>query len=181
MTFATAFLASALVVPSLPPPEYDDCEVATNCVFDASRQDAKSFSVQIELDAAPSNCVAVVFGRDVDGDGLLSRHEEAMAVGYDCGAWKVVDLATGDVYSCDGVLGIVSFEWKLTLNGNRTPRTLAASVNGQPAFTQMRETPPSFLFDPAWNAAKVIRRGQADPTLRVVCSVDNDPVIIYLR
>ena len=41
MTFATVFLATALFVPSMPPPEYDDCEVVANCVFDASRNDAK--------------------------------------------------------------------------------------------------------------------------------------------
>ena len=58
MTLATAFFAAALVVPLLPPPEHDDCEVVTNCVFDASRRDAKVFSVRIELDAAPSNGVA---------------------------------------------------------------------------------------------------------------------------
>ena len=44
MTLATTFLATALVVPSMPPPEYDDCEVVTNCVFDASRGDAKMFA-----------------------------------------------------------------------------------------------------------------------------------------
>ena len=69
MTFTTAFIAAALVVPSMPPPEYDDCEVITNCVFDASRGDAKMFAVQIELDATSSNGVEVVFGRDADGDG----------------------------------------------------------------------------------------------------------------
>ena len=41
MTLVSAFLAAALVVPSLPPPEHDDCEVVTNCVFDVSRRDAK--------------------------------------------------------------------------------------------------------------------------------------------
>ena len=55
MTLATTLLAAALAVPSMPPPEYDDCEVVTNCVFDASRQDAKEFAVRIELDATPSN------------------------------------------------------------------------------------------------------------------------------
>ena len=29
MTFTIAFLAASLVVPSMPPPEYDDCEVVT--------------------------------------------------------------------------------------------------------------------------------------------------------
>ena len=48
MTFATTVLAAALAVSSMPPPEYDDCEVVTNCVFVASRQDAKMFSVQME-------------------------------------------------------------------------------------------------------------------------------------
>ena len=62
MTFTTAFLAATLVMPSMPPPEYDDCEVVTNCVFDASRGDAKMFALKIELDATSSNGVEVVFG-----------------------------------------------------------------------------------------------------------------------
>ena len=80
MTLAATLLAAALVVPSMPPPEFDDYEVITNCVFDASRQDAKEFAVRIELDATPSNGVEVVFGRDADGDGILSRTEETMSV-----------------------------------------------------------------------------------------------------
>ena len=105
MTLATTFLAAVLVVPLMPPPEYDDCEVLTNCVFDVSRQDAKVFSIQIELDATPSNCVEVVFGHDADGDGVLSRAEEKLSVGYDCGEWKGVNLITGDIFSSSGVSG----------------------------------------------------------------------------
>ena len=71
MTLATTLLAAALFVPSMPPSEYDDCEVVTNCVFDASREDAKEFAIRIELDATPSNGVEVVFGRDADGDGSV--------------------------------------------------------------------------------------------------------------
>ncbi len=67
-------------------------------MFDASRDGAKKFSVQIELDATPSNGVEVVFGRDVDGDGILSRTEEEMTVGYCCGEWKVVNLVTHGVF-----------------------------------------------------------------------------------
>ena len=180
MTFTTAFLAAALVVPSMPPPEYDDCEVITNCVFNASRGDAKMFAVQIELDATPSNGVVVVFGRDADGDGILSRMEETMSVGCDCGEWKVVNLTTGDTFSNAGVSGHVALNWKLRLNGNRTLRSITATTNGQPVFTQLA-TPPLFLFDPTWNAAKIIRRGQSDPNLRVECSVDNEPLVMYIR
>ena len=181
MTLATTFLAAALVVPSMPPPEYDDCEVVTNCMFDASRCDAKVFSVQIELDATPSNGVSVVFGHDVDGDGILSRLEETMDIGYDCGEWKVVNLVTGDKFTCDGTTGRAALDWKLRLNANRSPRSLAATVNGQPTFPQLCQSPQQFLFDPTWNAAKVIRRGQSDPNLQVACSVDNIPLVIRLR
>ena len=181
MTFTTAFIAAALVVPSMPPPEYDDCEVVTNCVFDASRGDAKMFAVQIELDATPSNGVEVVFGRDADGDGLLSRTEETMSVGYDCGEWKVVNLVSGDKFSSAGTSGRTALDWKLRLNGDRTPRSLAASVNGQTTFTPLYQSPPPFLFDSTWNAAKIIQRGQSDPNLQVVCSVDNIPLVIRLR
>ena len=180
MTLTTTFLAAALVMPSMPPPEYDDCEVVTNCVFDASRVDAKEFAVRIELEATPSNGVEVVFGRDANGDGLLSRAEETMSVGYDCGEWKVMNIVTGDKFSCSGTSGRNALDWKLRLNRNRTPRSLTVTVNGQLTFTQL-STPPPFLFDPTWNAAKIIRRGQSDPNLRVECSVDNIPLVIRLR
>ena len=180
MTLATTFLAVALVVPPMSPPEYDDCEVVTNCVFDASRVDAKEFAVRIELEATPSNGVEVVFGRDANGDGLLSRAEETMSVGYDCGEWKVMNIVTGDKFSCSGTSGRNALDWKLRLNGNRTPRSLAVTMDGQSAFTQL-VTPPPFLFDSKWNAAKIIRRGQTDPNLRVECAVDNIPLVIRLR
>ena len=180
MILATTFLAAALIVPSMPSPVYDDCEVVTNCVFDASRNDAKEFAVRIELDATPSNGVAVVFGRDADGDGILSRTEETMSIGYGCGEWMVANLVTGDKFSSAGTSGRTALDWKLRLNGNRTPRSLAATVNGQPTFTQLA-TPPSFLFDPTWNAAKIIRRGQINPNLHVECSVDNVPLFIRIR
>ena len=165
-------LAAALAVPSLPAPEYDDCEVITNCVFDASRRDARIVSIRMEIDAAPSTGVEVVFGRDTDNDGILSRTEEALVVGYDCGEWKVVDCATGDETTCTGPSGRVVFDWKLRL---------AATVNGQPAFAQFGPSPSSFLFNPAWNAVKVVRRGPDDPHPNILCSVDNDPFILYFK
>ena len=136
--------------------------------------------MQIDLDATPSNGVEVVFGRDADGDGVLSRTEETVSVGYDCGEWKVVNLVTGDKFACDGASGRVALDWRLRLNTDRTPRSLAATVNGQPTLTQLT-TPPPFLFNPVWNAAKIIRRGQSDPNLRVECSVNNIPLFIRIR
>ena len=103
-----------------------------------------------------------------------------MTIGFDCGEWKVVNLVTGDKFACAGAAGRTVLDCELRRNGNRTPRSLAATVNGQPTFTQLA-TPPPFLFDPTWNAAKIIRRGQSDPNLLVECSVDNIPLFIRIR
>ena len=129
MTLATTFLAVSLVVPPMSPPEYDDCEVITNCVLDASRGDAKMFAVQIELDATSSNGVEAVFGRDADGDGRLSRTEAEMSVGYCCGEWKVANLVTGDKFSSAGTSGRTALDWKLRLQWESN--TALACRNGE--------------------------------------------------
>ena len=121
MTLTTMFLAAALFVPSMPPPEFADCEVVTNCVFDVSRGDAKMFAVKIELDATSSNGVEVVFGRDADGDGRLSRTEEEMSVGYCCDEWQVVNPVTGDTFSCAGTFGRTALDWKLRRQDGISP------------------------------------------------------------
>ncbi len=181
MIVASMLVAAALVVSTMPAPEHDDCEVVTNCVFDASRQDGRMFSISMELDASPSNGVEVVFGCDADGDGILSRTEEALAVGYDCGEWKMVECATGAETTCAGTPGRVTLDWKLRLDSDRIPRSLAATANGQAIFSQLCQSPPAFLFNPAWNAAKIVRRGQINPNPNVVCLVNNDPIVINIR
>ena len=150
-------------------------------MFDASRHDGRIFSIRMEIDAASSNGVEVIFGSDENGDGILSRTEAALAVGYDCGDWKVEDVATGTATLCAGSAGHAVFDWKLRLGGDRLPLSLAAAVNGAPVFVPLGLSPPRFLFDPAWNAAKIVRRGQFDPHPRIVCSVDNDPIILFIR
>ena len=181
VTVAIPILATALVVPTMPVPEHDDCEVVTNCVFDAPRHDARIFSIRMEINTTPSNGVEVVFGRDVDNDGILSRTEEALIVGYDCGEWKVVDCTTGDETTCAGPSGRTVFDWKLRLGSDGAPRSLAATVNGLPTFSQFVPSPASALFDRKWNAAKVVRRGPNDPHPNILCSVDNDPLFLYVR
>jgi len=75
-----------------------------------------------------------------------------------------------------------ALDWKLRLDADLSPRSLSATLNGQPMFMQLCQMPPPFLFNPRWNAAKIIRRGQSDPNPRVKCSVDdNIPLSIRIR
>ena len=107
-SLASIFLATTFAINTMPETAHDDTEVVTNHSFTAMRSDSRVFSFMLELDATPSNNVEVAFGRDADGDGVLSRFEATMRVGWDCGVWEIVDCATGDVFSEPGSPGPVS-------------------------------------------------------------------------
>ena len=87
---AGAFAAS-FAVPATPEAAWDDTGTATNAPLPAARADSRVFAFALGLDATASNCVEVAFGRDADLDGVLSRREADLIVGWDCGEWKVAE------------------------------------------------------------------------------------------
>lgn len=178
---ASIFLASALSIPPLPPAEYDDTEVAANVPLPAVSADSRVFSFRLELNATPSNNVSIAFGRDADMDGLLSRSEEALAIAWDCGAWKVLDCVTGDEIVEQGVPGQCSMEWRLYAVPGGSPRSLSVSAGDVPLFVALWRNPPDFLFDAGWNTLKVVCRGQDSPVPRIDCSAENTPMTIHVR
>ena len=173
--------AVALSFPALPPAEYDDTEVVTNVALPAVRADSSIFAFHLELDATPSNNVSLVFGRDANEDGVLSRAEESLLVGWDCGAWKVVDCATGEEIAEQGVAGHVTLDWRLFAASGITPRSLEVSAGGVPAFAALAANPPRFIFDAGWDTAKVVCRGLDAPSPQVDCAADNIPLLIRIR
>ena len=181
MSAITLLLAAALSVPALPPAEYDDTEAVTNVALPSLRADSRVFSFRLELDATPSNNVSLVFGRDANEDGVLSRAEEAMLVGWDCGEWKVVNCATGEEIVEQGAAGHVTLDWRLFAASGITPRSLEVSSGGVPAFAALAANPPRFLFDAGWDTAKVVCRGLDAPNPQIDCAADNFPLLIRIR
>ena len=179
--FASLLLAAALAFPTLPPAEYADTEVVTNVALPAVRADPRVFAFRLELDATPSNNVSIVFGRDADMDGVLAQSEEALAVGWDCGAWKVVDCASGEETTEQGASGRTELDWRLLAVPGAAPRSLAVSVGVEPAFAALAANPPRFLFDAGWNTVKVVCRGLDAPNPRIDCSVESMPMSIRVR
>ena len=178
---AIAFGEAALSIPPLPSAEYDDTEVVTNAALPAVGADARLFSFRLELDATPSNCVSLVFGRDADSDGVLSRAEESLLVGWNCGTWQVVDCATGETVVEPGASGWTALEWRLFAVPGLVPRSLEASVGGIPVFAALAANPPRFLFDPGWDTVKVVCRGLDAPNAQIDCSTENTPLTIRIR
>lgn len=132
LTFlAFAFSASALagawvVVPSLPEPARPDAEVETNVVFLTEAVADNKWMLTIERDAAVSNSVEVVFGRDVDEDGVLGVEEGELCVGWDCGEWFWRDRRSSTACRVEGTAQ--RLDMTLYLNRDREAKSLASSV-----------------------------------------------------
>ena len=138
--------------PMLPPSVWADTEASTNLVFDAGAAEDNKFTLTISLaNAATNNCVEVAFGIDADGDGTLAPEESELAVGWDCGEWRLRDFRSGTVLQGTGAAATLTLAIDLA-GADRSARSMEGNVfAGIPA--------PTF-FNPAWNRARVTVRGE---------------------
>ena len=88
-------------VSALPSSAFADTEASTNFTFAVGEGLNRRLVFSLELQASPTNNVEVAIGYDVDGDGLLSLDEAALAIGYDCGEWFVRSTAKDAVTYSD--------------------------------------------------------------------------------
>ena len=140
-----------VVVPQLPTPERPLAEVETNVVFSTGAATDNKWTLTIERDAATSNSVEVVFGRDANEDGVLGIEEGELSVGWDCGEWFWRDRRANAGGEVSDACGARRLDWTVRLNGERQARSVAGNVfDGG--------LPPT-CFSAAWNMARVVSRG----------------------
>ena len=167
---ALAVHASArLAVPSLPEAVRPLAEVETNVVFSTGAPTDNKWTLTIERDAAVSNSVEVVFGRDANEDGVLGVEEGELCVGWDCGEWYWRDRRANTACRVEGTAQ--RLDVTLYLNRDREAKSLASSVF--PAVVS-----PT-CFNPDWNLARVVSRG-AEP-VRVDSKVSIDALKLRIR
>ena len=167
---ALAVHASArLVVSSLPEAVRPLAEVETNVVFSTGAAADNKWTLTIERDAAVSNSVEVVFGRDANEDGVLGVEEGEYCVGWDCGEWFWRDRRANTACRVEGTAQ--RLDMTLYLNRDREAKSLASSVF--PAVVS-----PT-CFNPDWNLARVVSRGAE--TVHVESKVSTDALKLRIR
>ena len=167
---ALAVHASArLVVPSLPEAVRPFAEVETNVVFSTGAAADNKWTLTIERDAAVSNSVEVVFGRDANEDGVLGIEEGELCVGWDCGEWFWRDRRANTACRVEGTAQ--RLEMVIYLSRDRVAKSLASSVF--PAVVS-----PT-CFNPDWNLARVVSRG-AEP-VRVESKISINALKLKIR
>ena len=167
---ALAVHASArIVVPSLPEAVRPLAEVETNVVFSTGAAADNKWTLTIERDAAVSNSLEVVFGRDANEDGVLGAEEGELCVGWDCGEWFWRDRRANT--TCRVVGTTQRLDVTLYLTRDREAKSLASSV-----FPSV--VSPT-CFNPDWNLARVVSRGAE--SVRVDSKVSIDALKLRIR
>jgi len=168
--FSVSALAGARVaVSSLPEAVRPDAEVETNVVFSTGAATDNKWTLTIERDAAASNSIDVVFGCDVNADGVLGIEEGELCVGWDCGEWFWRDRRAGTACRIAGTAQRLDIT--LYLDRDRAAKSLASSVF--PAVV------PPTCFNPDWNLARIVSRGAE--TVHVESKVAIDALKLRIR
>ena len=165
----SAFAGARVVVSSLPEAVRPFAEVETNVVFSTGAAADNKWALTIERDAAVSNSVEVVFGRDANEDGVLGVEEGELCVGWDCGEWFWRDRRSNT--ACRVVGTTQRLDMVLYLTRDREAKSLASSV-----FPSV--VSPT-CFNPDWNLARVVSRGAE--SVRVDSKVSIDALKLRIR
>ena len=158
-----------LAVPLLPESARPLAEVETNVVFSTGAAADNKWILTIVRDAAVSNSVEVVFGRDADEDDVLGVEEGELCVGWDCGEWFWRDRRSSTACRVEGTAQ--RLDMTLYLNRGREAKSLASSVF--PAVVS-----PT-CFNPDWNLARVVSRGAE--TVHVESKISIDALKLRIR
>ena len=166
----------------LPRGEYADTEATTNVPFAFGPQGAKHFKFDLCLAGTPSNNVQLAFGRDADLDGALSACETDMAFAWDCGGWRIVNGATGEVLSSAAATtnGVKRLSWELLLRRG-SPSRLAVTENGVALFADLADSPMPWFHSMDWDILRLTVRGADTPSEDVRVGVEISGYSIKLR
>ena len=165
----SSFAGPRVVVSQMPEPVRALAEVETNVVFSTGAATDNKWTLTIERDAAASNSVEVVFGRDANEDGILGIEEGELCVGWDCGEWFWRDRRANAACRVEGTAR--RLDMTLYLNRDRSAKSLESSV-----FPPV-VSPTCFNLD--WNLARVVSRGAE--TIRVESKISINALTLRIR
>ena len=176
----SAFARTFNVSPS-PVSPYADTEVTTNISFNAQRIDIKELGLNIYFGLGSTNAIQVAFGRDEDGNGILSFSETDAVYGYRNGKSVIEDVKNAVRYEEVPADGSRNFNIKMRMKKDYTPKEFSASVGTSQIFTDFSSDVPSWLYRPDWNLMRVTRRGAGAPADWLSCDIKYSHFYIIVR
>lgn len=189
---ASSALAGVVQPAALPPYTHIDTEVSTNfpCAF--GNKALEKYSVETSFFATPSNCVEIAFGRDADGDLILSPDEADLSFGRDCGRWVLrgPNASFSQVADDSGSREEVSLRFEVDVKGQHPERCII-SLDGDKVelpsrsagADSSRSAPvlPRWFFNPDWNMVRITTRGIDAASERIRLETSFNALVIRVR
>ena len=174
----SAFAGRNIVVPAFPTSFFADTEVSTNIVLHGCRTDTWKVDLHIQLAGTPTNDLEVVFGRDVNTNGVLDVD------GWRAGRYFVENVRAWERIESEAatnaLCGVVDVQ--LRNDAQTVPRRFTATCGGVAAFPELATMPPpAWLFREEWDMVRVTRRGAGVPSEWVRCDIEYASFAIRLR
>ena len=172
--------ALRVVVPPQPLSPYADTEVSTNIAINRARSDVRELKMLFSFEGVASNCIQVAFGRDADGDGVLSFGETDAVYGWRNGRHFAEDVRRGErMESPDEAAGAFNVLMRMTRESR--PKTFAATNDTGAAVLTNLSASMTWLYRPEWDLMRVTRRGPGIPAEWFVGEIRYDQFIMTIR
>ena len=163
-------------------PECASTEVSTNVAFNGVLKDVREVRMLFMFEGVPSNCVQVAFGRDADGDGVLSFDETDAVYGWRNGRYFAEDVKAGvRTEEAEAAMGR-ALSVRIRMTKESLPAHFAASNGaGAAVFASLASPVPEWIYRPEWNLMRVTRRGPGVPAECFLCDIKYGEFILIMR
>jgi len=184
LAFVIRVTAQTIVVSPESVLEFADTEVSTNIAIRVSDAQAQEIGMSFALHGASvSNCLQVAFGRDVDGDGILSVNESETLFGWRNGRYFAENMPSGvrveEESSDGGTSRVFTVGFRLS-KGRGLRHFTATNETGVAVFTNFSASARGWLYSPEWNMMRVTRRGPGVPDEWFTCDIRSHAFVIRL-
>ena len=175
--------ALARPLPQLPAPEFADTEVTACHPLDQAMPSVCGLKFALSFRGTASNNVEIAFGRDDDGDGVLSFGESDVRIGWDCGRYFIERVPTGARFEepSVGTNGAKrTLHWDCALK-HRVMRGLSVSNEVGRVFTTVTSDPPNWHYDANWDTLRLTARGPDATGERFDVEVSTTGIAVIFR
>ena len=163
-------------------PECVSTEVSTNIPFNAVRSDVREVRMHFTCEGVSSNCIQVAFGRDADGDGVLSFDETDAVYGWRNGRYFAEDVKTGVRIEDPEATTGRALSVRMRMSKESLPAHFAATNGvGVAVLDDIATSVPEWIYRPEWNLMRVTRRGPGVPAEWFLCDVKYGEFFLLMR
>ena len=171
-----------VVVPPGAIPECASTEVSTNVAFNAVRSDVREVRMHFAFEGISSNCIQVAFGRDTDGDGVLSFGETDAVYGWRNGRYFAEDVKAGVRTEEAAAATGRALSVRMRMTKESLPAHFAATNGvGVAVLGDIASSVPDWVYRPEWNLMRVTRRGPGVPAEWFLCDVKYNEFFLIMR